>query len=454
MSSFKRIGRRQVLKGLTVSGATVAVGLPLLRIALNDNGEALADGTPIPTRFGLWYWGTGIRPGRWIPSGVGQGDAWSLSAELAPLAGVKDLLSVVTNGKVQVDYDTSNDNPHPVGAAGVLTGDNFLRIDAGSDAQTVRRPSVDQLAAAQLSGNTPRRSLEVGIYHAPPSRFGGTLRDNISHNGPNAPNPPEFDLRALFYRLFPNANGVHVADARRSVLDVVQEQTHELQKVLGAEDRHRLDQHLDGIRGIEQVISTANPNVVLPPPPSNIVIVDGNREAVVERNRIASQLLALALSMRTSHVFSVMFNAVGGEDTVLSHIANGSTNIHALTHAPSPQDYDVIFHDAVVFAMDLLGQFLMNLRNTPEGAGNLLEQCSIVCTSELSDAHIHSLEEFPLLVAGRGGGRLRGNVHHRFGSPTNISRAVLTALRGAGVSAGSFGVGGAYTDSSIAELEA
>lgn len=454
MSRSKQLGRRKFLKGLAATGATVGVGLPLLRIALNDHGEAMADGTPLPTHFGVWFWGIGIRPARWIPAGVGHGDSWALSSELAPLASVKDRLSVVTNGVIRTDFNPSIDNPHPVGGVGVLTGDAYMPVSPGAVHHTVRQPSVDQLAANHLSANTVRRSLQVGIYPSPTSRFGGTMWDNISHSGPNAPNPAELNLRTFFYRLFPNADQAYLANTRQSVLDVVQAQTQELQKGLGSEDRQRLDQHLEGVRAVERVIHSSSPNIVLPPAPNDVAVIAGNREAVVERNRIISQLVALALSTGVSNVFSVTFSHIGAETTILSNIANATISLHGLTHAPTTNLYDEMYHASVVFVMEQLSAFLQVLQNTPQGASNLLDQSAIMCTSDLSDGHNHTINEFPLLIAGKGGGRLRGNVHHRFGTPTNVSRAVLTALRGAGVSAGSFGVGGAYTDSSIAELEA
>ena len=78
------LSRRQVLRGMIGSSA-VSLALPVLEGMLNSNGEAYAQGMPIPTRFGLWFWGNGVRPEYWLPQGTGQGGAWQLSDELAPL---------------------------------------------------------------------------------------------------------------------------------------------------------------------------------------------------------------------------------------------------------------------------------------------------------------------------------------------------------------------------------
>ena len=65
------LSRRVVLRGL-FQGATVAVALPYLDCFLNSNGTALAAGAPLPVRFGTWFWGLGVTPGRWHPTTIGR----------------------------------------------------------------------------------------------------------------------------------------------------------------------------------------------------------------------------------------------------------------------------------------------------------------------------------------------------------------------------------------------
>ena len=62
--------RRRFLRGM-LQGSAVFVGLPLFERMLNGNGNALACGGAIPKRFGLYYWGNGNRPDRWVPTTTG-----------------------------------------------------------------------------------------------------------------------------------------------------------------------------------------------------------------------------------------------------------------------------------------------------------------------------------------------------------------------------------------------
>ena len=57
--------RRTLLKGL-VAGVAASIALPTLDAMLNSHGTAMADGKPIPKRFGLWFWGNGVRRAHWI----------------------------------------------------------------------------------------------------------------------------------------------------------------------------------------------------------------------------------------------------------------------------------------------------------------------------------------------------------------------------------------------------
>jgi hypothetical protein len=57
------LSRRHVLRGL-IGGAAVVIALPPLDAMLDDHGLAYAGGDPIPRRFGLWFFGNGVKPDR------------------------------------------------------------------------------------------------------------------------------------------------------------------------------------------------------------------------------------------------------------------------------------------------------------------------------------------------------------------------------------------------------
>src|SRR5215475_10321025 len=72
-----RLSRRTFLKGLTLTGTSVSVGLPPLVSMFNAQGTAYAAAAheherAIETRFVLWFNGNGIPERYWIPARPGQ----------------------------------------------------------------------------------------------------------------------------------------------------------------------------------------------------------------------------------------------------------------------------------------------------------------------------------------------------------------------------------------------
>jgi hypothetical protein len=314
-------------------------------------------------------------------------------------------------------------------------------------ATTFAEPSVDMVAAAHFEGQTPFRSLEVGV-----TRFRGTDEGStfqyLSHNGPNAPNPPEYDAVALYRRLFalPTTPGLDLA--RRSVLDAVGEQVRALQPRVSSADRARLDQHLSSIRTLELRLAAGVSACAVPGEPAPIADSD-SFEPIEEKNALMSELLALALACDLTRAFSVLWSTAGSG--VIVWQAGATDGLHSTCHfEPMPQP---VVHSATIFTMENLAVFLRALRDTPDGPGSLLDSVSVLCTSELTDGWTHSNQDFPILVAGRGNGRLRGGVHYRSPALGNTSHAVLTALRGGGLPLASFGTGPGWVDTSLAELE-
>ena len=118
--------RRSILRGM-MRGSAVVVGLPLLDIFLDGNGEALAAGAPIPTRFGTWFWGCGVNTARWFPDKVGAN--YDIKEELSPIAPFRDKVSVFSNFNCILDGKPNL--VHWSGAMATLSGTapNLTRVD-------------------------------------------------------------------------------------------------------------------------------------------------------------------------------------------------------------------------------------------------------------------------------------------------------------------------------------
>ncbi|HEX2677294.1 MAG TPA: DUF1552 domain-containing protein, partial [Polyangiales bacterium] len=138
-----KLARRTFLRG-AAGGAVAAFALPALDIMWNDNGTAHADGTPLPVRFGMWFFGNGVRRQHWIPTTEGTG--WTPGEELQPFAdaGVLSYLNVISGLEIKTPY-----HAHHSGMTGITTGAPMKVLGNVRDtiASTVSQPTIDVVAA-------------------------------------------------------------------------------------------------------------------------------------------------------------------------------------------------------------------------------------------------------------------------------------------------------------------
>ncbi len=123
--------------------------------------------------------------------------------------------------------------------------------------------TADQLAAQHIGQDTPLPSLEVATDNHGGGGFcdrdyGCSYSGTISFRSPTTPLPMEIDPRKLFIRLF--GQGDNAAERARlttqytSLLDMVGEETKELQRVVGPSDKAMLSDYLESVREIERRI--------------------------------------------------------------------------------------------------------------------------------------------------------------------------------------------------------
>ncbi len=430
--------RRSVLRG-AVAGGVATLPLPWLEAMIEAHAQTLV----VPDRFGVWFWGNGTRPDSWTP--LSEGDGWVPNTEMVPLADLVPYISPVTGCEIKTAT-----HPHHSGMTGIMTGRKYEQLGYTRDTivSTFASQSADQLAADWFTGSTPFRSVEAGVTWFRGTDEGSTFQ-HLSHNGPNNPNPSEYDPIALYERLFALPTDPERDLVRQSVLDTVHGSAARLHAHLGVADRARLDQYQTSVRTLETRLASGVLACAATAPTSSFPDEYG-LELIPEKNAAMSDLLALALACDLTRAFSVQFSTCGSGVIVWQV---GATNgLHTTTHDEALPQPTV--DAAVTFEMDQLATFLRTLRDTPEADGNLLDHVSILCTSELSDGWLHSNQEFPILIAGKGNGRLRGGHHYRSTSLRNTSDAVLTALHGAGVALPSYGTDAGYTTSIISELMA
>ena len=112
-----RVSRRRFLKGLTLAGGAVQVGLPPLVSMFNSTGTAYAAQKPIENRFVFWFNGNGIPERYWIPDETGPD--FHLSPCLGPLAPFRNDIHVLSGLDNQAANASGPGNGHQTAAAGI-----------------------------------------------------------------------------------------------------------------------------------------------------------------------------------------------------------------------------------------------------------------------------------------------------------------------------------------------
>jgi hypothetical protein len=458
----KTLDRRTVLKGVLAAGTVVSIPLPLLEIMLNESGTAFAQtATPVSPLFVLWFFGNGSLPGIWKPAKTGTGTNWDLSSQLMPLSGLKSYLTVVSGLQNNL---VVGGREHPTGSAGATTG-------APLSGNAVTAASLDQVVASVISQGAPFKSLEVGVTPATPNGPEDSLA-TISHAGPNAKNVPNFDPKAVFSRLFtggttpPTMGGgttttnqaAKLASVRKSVLDAVLADGAALEKKLGTADKQRMEQHLTSIRSIEQRLVTMPPTTgngsstiaaVCSSPTAPTVGKDANSEAPPAVNTAMADLSVLALACERTRVLSFVFSLPAAHVYYRHLGTNMNADFHdTICHGDAGDTSNQPRVDTGVhYAMTCLNEFLTKMQSTAHGPSNLLDQSLVYVTSDTAWGKIHTKQEWPVLLAGKAGGKLQGDGHYNF-QGDNLSKALLTAAQVMGSTQTSFGSGaGAVTAS-------
>jgi hypothetical protein len=432
------LSRRTVLRGM-VGGSAVALGLPLLEAMLNDNGTRLANGAEIPRRLLMWHWGNGIRREHWIPEV--EGPSYELTSELAPLANVKDDITVLTGFRNYV----AGRRGHHDGMAGLWSCHPFIKLDPDGApyASKFGGPSIDQVVADVVGNDTYHRSLQIGVTKRHEANQGPTLT-TMSHRGPDQPLAMERDPVALYDKLFLafTPNDDPAAGVRAKALDAVLADASRLKKRVSTKDAQRIDAHVESVFQLKKQMLAIPPECAVPDYPSVPLYLPDNTEPMRELNEVMAQLVALAFSCDLTRVISYMFTGPSGgtqfymlPPSEFPEYPDATDYSHADHHNVSHKnlEYEQFFiHKSVVFCMENLAFLLELLKSMEAGDGTLLDQCAVLAGSDVSEGWAHSETDFPMIVAGNAGGRLKTGVGH-YRSPDeepihNVSLACVKSV--------------------------
>jgi Protein of unknown function (DUF1552) len=455
-------------------GSAIALGLPLFEATLNSNGTALAAGSALPIRYGLFFWGNGlpwtfrhrgtsdtVSPGinhplddsltdTYTPTTSGKG--FAVTETLKPLERHLANINVVSGLEPKTAIPSSpagQSDGHMRGITVALTADQIRPAGFAHDPHifAVNRATLDQYIAKHpqfyMDGPPLFHSLELGMSSAVLHDFG--TWNSVSHNGPNSINPPLRDPQKLFNQVFAVKPDLTEIARRTSVLDVVAEDTRQLSARLGKRDRSRLDEHLTHINEIERRLNVTRAACMTPNAPSGTFT---GEPAVLDKLDIMTDILVAALRCDVTRVFTILFTT--GASLMQMNGAGeingaGAHQLHGACHG-GERDVITAFTKLNFTAYAKLLDKLTAEKDV--NGETLLDSSVIMGTSEYGEGFTHSNKEHPFILAGKAGGKIDTGWHVRE-EGGNMARPHLTVLQALGIDAPSYGFNGGETSDAL-----
>ena len=416
-------------------GAGAALALPWLE-AMAPRLGARARAAAAPMRIGFVYIPHGVIMNQWTPAAAGAD--FEFTPILKPLEPFRDDLVVLSN---LTRAEAANN--HAVSASCWLTGVTPKRTDGPDFRNGV---SLDQVIARQIGQETTFPSLELatedftGLVGACDPGYSCAYINTLNWQTPTTPLPMEINPRVVFERLFGSGRTAADRTARmqtdRSLLDFVAEDLQHVERGLGAADRARLGEYLGYVREIERRIQRAEQQAHSTPDIPEAPV--GVPESYEEHVALMFDLLTLAYQTDLTRVFTFM---MAREVSQRTYPEIGVTEPHHSISHHGNRPAAIAGHAKLnAHHVGLFARFIERLKTTRDGDGSLLDHSLIVYGSGMSDGNGHTGAPLPHVLAGKAGGRIKGNRHLTAAQGTPMADLLLTLAQLSGVEQERFGV--------------
>ena len=441
----KALDRRMFLRG-----AGIALSLPLLDSMIPAMAATTNNPATPAIRMGFVYVPNGIHPKDWKPETTGRDFAFMPS--MKPLEPYRDKLVVLSNlGQHNGNSLGDGGGDHARAGASWLTGVHPKKTE-GADIHA--GISADQIAARKLAEKTQFGSLEVAIEENTlaggcDSGYSCAYTNTISWRGPTTPNPMELSPRALFERLFGDGETTDPAARIRrmkqdtTILDFVTSDVSRLRTDLGARDKSKLDEYLDGIRDIERRIAKAEEqaNTMKLPVMERPV---GIPETFDAHAKLMSDLIVIAFQTDMTRVVTYMLAREGSNRSYREiGIADGH---HSLSHHMLDASKISKLQKVDEFHVKSFAYLVERLAATPDGDGTLLDHTMLLYGSSIRDGNIHDHMDLPTVLVGGKSVGIVGGRHVQYKPETPMTNFLLTMLDKIGVPAETLGDSTGKTD--------
>jgi hypothetical protein len=431
--------RRDLLKGITLGAGATLLSPILNQVAARASGEAHT-----PRRVVIVTQTNGFNPLHLVPQGV----EWrypnnrsattrltevsladkNLHAALRPLTPFKNRLALVQGLSSRIALAGHSTNHGCLGAYPSNRGAMGQTID---HALALALPSVFNHVALGMTGGS------------------GTLNYALSASARGQATPiictPELGFRTLFGSVA-DAQAQRQFDHRSNLLDFMADDVRRSRNALAGEERQHLDNYLaafeslhrrqNEIAGMRERLRQHAPNL-------GTRLVTDVTSLILEAQ---FETGAAALIAGLTNV--LLLSSGGGEQNFGSFPEFGIPGLHAIGHGQGfgTKTYEDCFVELRQFHCRLIAGLATRLLNMREGNGSMLDNTVIVYLSDSADGHHPQCYQWPVVLLGNLGGRLRTGGRFidfpAYGQPGHRTLADLycTLLHAAGQPRDRFGI--------------
>ncbi|WP_437577283.1 DUF1552 domain-containing protein [Sorangium sp. So ce887] len=402
--------RRNFIKGVGAS-----LGASLLFSPFYDSIANAAPGKK-PKRL-LIFFTMGTAPEVWKPKSV-SGETPTFSDATSPLEQVKEHI-------VMVDGLPSASPGNNHGSADGLTGMGY------HSAGPYGLISVDQFIVEKLKASlaTPIPSLLLGADTSG-GKTGFYKNNNLVPIG-----SPMSAYSTVFSGVGPTTqvpNDTSAEDRlrrRKSILDNLKGEITTLKGNLGAEQKYKLDLHLESLRQIEQRLSTSMPGggqggggCSVPTAPS------GDMTNAMKANQLHLDILVGSFACDITRIAAIQWGSDQMMNVNLPEIGLADEEHNGLIHGNDPGHVKLIklekwLHEQFVGV-------IKKLKELPEadGSGSLLDNTLVAWCRDMGDAPAHTQNEMKFVLASGNGGYLKTSPGGRFIQSKERHERVLLSL--------------------------
>ena len=412
---MRRLSRRDF-------AGSVGAGLllsPFINMAMRRPAQAAVK----QSKRVLLFCTMGTKPSLWTPTGISGETINTWSAMTQPLSAVKANVVLVEG----MPSGNPNDGH---GASDSLTGQGF-----GYYGQGVIKISVDQFIAKKLVAAGINRPIGSLLLGANTSDNGGISQFYGGASGGNLPTigSPLSAFNTVFGGALPaGVSAAALLARRKSILDCVTAEANTLKGTLGANEKSKLDAHLDSIRQLENKLNAAAPagNGCMKPnaPGADSTMQYMSALDACAANTVHQSIIASAFACDITRVASLEYGndqkfMVNAPGTGLPYDDQHGGFIHsgASTNFANLVKFEAYLATQFVNIISLLKGF-----SDPEDSSKtLFDTTLLVWARDMGDADQHNQQSMRFVLASGNGGYLKVAAGGRYIKSTERHERIL-----------------------------